>query len=752
MLWAWLAVHWIVAADLRPLAERCRQAFLGGLTPPALCNHGGFIPSAAGPTPHPTDWLRAWCDDQPLCVGEHAWFWYQARFRLSPWRPVAWDGTVYGGYLLTPWWDVRGRLATLWLAGNDSWSAYKLGLMTTLLSLPIFWSLAGRWFGGSFASAWLTMLANAWFFWLGPGAVWLATGELDLLAASGLVPMIVAGWCAWQRDGGWLTAVATTVALALVLWVYPLAGLCLLVFGVVWYLRVGARQSVAWHLMTLTLTVPVVLLQWPSWRAMLATWWLFDWHSSESVAGWEVFCHSWRDGLSLAVCFASATLGCWRGVGDRSAGRTWWLAMLALALAALCPSLPLPEGWQVGRLAWLFGPMTIVPIASLLLSWRCCRPASSPAESSTARQGYTDTVSSTSKHDEPPTYAPEPVMPSPEKSDRFRLGLVSRIEGSPLAIANQILGVVLAVAALVGLTLTLGDGQFTTRPAQPSPTTSTDRHTDARDSTGVGEPAVLATLLDWLTRYTTLDARIFLEEDADCWSPILIARSGRLFVNGLARETPLAQDEFRWHLVASSESVTGQWRRRGDTGDRTRMPSADEHNRWRAHWQGGHIFSNTPALANRDSRSYLASKPLQDRAAEEMTAWLDRWNVGWLLVRQPTTVEWLTRLPNTQILAHEPQTGWTLLSRPFPGYFARGQGRLLRIRPGEVTWADLQPEGGRCELRLAYVPGLITSLDRCRITAAPTHASAWPQLQLLLATPTLRLTIRFEESANFLHE
>lgn len=133
-------------------------------------------------------------------------------------------------------------------------------------------------------------------------------------------------------------------------------------------------------------------------------------------------------------------------------------------------------------------------------------------------------------------------------------------------------------------------------------------------------------------------------------------------------------------------------------------------------------------------------------------AWLDRWNVGWLLVRRRTTVEWLARLPNTQILTHEPQTGWTLLSRRFPGYFARGQGRLLRIRPGEFTWGDLQPEGGRCELRLAYVPGLITSLDRCRITAAPTHASAWPQLQLLLATPTLRLTLRFEESANFLHE
>lgn len=719
-LWSWLALHWIVAADVRPVVERCREA----------CRHS------------PAELLRLWNEEQPLYVGEHPRHWYQGRLGLAPWRPVVWDPMVYGGYLVTPWWEARGRLATVWLAAEHSWSAYKLGLLITLLALPWLWWLAGWWFGRSFAAAWMSFVLCGWMFWLQPGQIWLAQGDLDMLAASGLVPVIVAGWCAWQNGAGLTVALTATLALMLLLWVYPLAGAVVVLLGVIWYLRIGAKQSAGWHLATVVLSLPVVVLHWPGWRALLDTWWLLDWHEPLQFARSSNFVQNGSEAVRLALPVAAAGISCWYLAENRSAGRTWLITMLVVAGMGFCPGLPLPEAWQPARLVGLLFPLLLIPVSKALVAWKTFRPTnpvrSNERSSVSAGTESTDSPPRTVESSQSGDRQPVPLADQPPRPSAIR---------QPRLLA-RIVAAMLALAALLAWSRDAIEHPSATGPAAAFLPAPTDQ--DAPFPGDTDAPGVLATLLAWLNQHTTLEARIAVEEDASCWvwSPMLIAWSGRLFANGLARETPLAQQEFRWRCwpipTRSSESLPAE---------RTAHRTAADHVRATANpLRPTQITPARLALAATDAESRLGEKRLQDWSPAELLAELDRWNIGWLLVRQKSTVAFLTRLPGVRVVAHDPKTGWHLLARPFPGYFEHGQGRLWRAQPGLLTFADLQPQEHRCVLRFAYVPGLVPSLDRCRTAPASGRGTGWPQLQLLLAGPQSRLTIRFQESANLVQQ
>ena len=721
MLWSWLALHWIVAAEVRPLVERCREA----------CRHS------------PAELLRLWSQEQPLYVGEHPRHWYQGRLGLAPWRPVVWDPMVYGGYLATPWWEARGRLATVWLAAEHGWSAYKLGLLMTLLTLPWLWWLAGWWFGRSFAAAWMSMVTSGWMFWLQPGQIWLAQGELDLLGASGLVPVIVAGWCAWQNAAGLTVAITTTLALVTLLWVYPLAGAISLLLGVFWYLRIGAKQSAGWHLATLVLSLPVVVVHWPSWRALLDTWWLLDWREPSQLARWSNFVQNGSEAVRLALSVAAASISCWYLAENRSAGRTWLITMLVVAGMGFCPVLPLPEAWQPARVVEILFPLLLIPVSTALVAWKASRRLTDPVRSSESSStgGGTESTDSPLGTVESSPSGHQQLVPSADQSSR-----PSAIR--PPRSLPRIVAAILAVAALLAWFRDTTENPLPTGPAagfSPAPTKQ-----DAPFAADTDASGVLATFLAWLNQHTTLQARIAVEEDASCWvwSPMLIAWSGRLFANGLARETPLAQQEFRWRCwpnpARTSESLPAKRSAHATAADRDRSTANP--------LRPTQITPASLIHAATDAESRLGEKRLQDWSPTALLAELDRWNIGWLLVRQRSTIAFLTRLPGVRVVAHDPKSGWHLLARPFPGYFEHGQGRLWRAQPGQLTFADLQPQKHRCVLRFAYVPGLVPSLDRCRTAPASGRGTHWPQLQLLLAGPQSRLTLRFQESANLVQK
>lgn len=616
--------------------------------------------------------MTTWTDDAPLLQGNHALNWYQVRLGISPWQNCAWDPSVYGGYLATPWWNASGRLATFWMLVEPSWRAYKLGLLLSVCLLPLLWWWAAWTLeAGSFGASISTLLCIV-AFWNGPGISALNIGELDQIVASGLVPVTVGSWCLWQNQQRITAALVATVSLILLGWAYPLAGIVLFLVGVIWYLWLGPQRSGWWHLGTVCLGLLVAVGYSPMIRAAWESWWLMDGRfPEEHDSFWAAFSTL---GLShwfiIAAVLASALVGIWRCV-QPSSRRIWLLALGACVLIGACPTLPCPKAWQPARCVGFTWPMLVIL-----------------GVSGATRLG--------------------PAQTDPLDQIRQRYRRAARW---------------LAWMLSAGLLMSLGCGVLVSDTLQqlwnrerPGLTPVQSRQTPGRvDRLDI--EAQIHMLKDWLAKYTTLEAAIAVEEDDEFlnWSPSLIAASGRMFVNGLAREVPWAFYEFRL--------------RRHDTAD-VRPASA------------------TSRPPDKPIQTYLNRRPINDWSKEELTELLDRWNVGWLLVRQPEVTNTLLRLPDTQLLAEDAKFGWRLLARKAPGYFLQGEGRIIRAQPGNLTLADLTPAHGRCVLRLTYLPGLTTSCYRCRVESVQLAEGRFPYWQVICPGPQARLSVRYPGPGN----
>ncbi|MCS7166502.1 MAG: hypothetical protein RMI91_00990 [Gemmatales bacterium] len=657
---AWLTISWrgenppqVLIAAWSKLVELGRSAW----------NHGLGVFTE---TFHV--WAGYWFNDEPLFLGEHARHWYEARLGIAPWRPVAWDPAVYGGYLVTPWWNSQGRWAALIQLWSNNWRAYKMTLLATVLLLPLAWWGSARCLGaGSLLASWSVFLSIL-AFWNGPGVLALREGDLDLVLASALIPAIVASWCAWQHDSRPSAALSAVGGLILLGWSYPLAGLIMFLVGLLWYLRVGARHSIWWHLGTLAGATVVGICYLPTLWAAYDTWWLLDGRLPERDPSLRtvISCWSGQDWLGAVSFLGAAWLGCSRG-SYSPARRSWLIFLGLLILLGMTPTLPLPWAWQPARLAHATWSMWIVA-ASLALAL------------------------------------------VPDKANQVTNSQQHMVSAVPW---RYWLPRIPAVVLMVGVVYSVVASSVMVRLFLVSEDSVGHQSVGGRPIDETELPAQWKLLSDWLRRHTSLQSAIAVEEDEEFlrWSPMLIASSGRLFANGLGREVPWAFHSFRWRM-----------RQFAPSGDMALPPG--------------------PALAK--AVSYLNGKPIMAWSVPELDQVFARHNVGWLLVRRPETAEFLLRLPEVRVVAHDQSTGWRLLARPASGYIIHGQGRLLRVETGSVTLADLVPESGRCRIRLTYLPGLLPSCDRCRLQPAQMPGESRPYWEVLCPGPQFRLTLRYQ--------
>ena len=242
---------------------------------------------------------RSWAailDERPILSGRHPLHLYHGTLGAFSFydRSVAtcYDPQFQAGYPKTPVFDGGSRPAELFLflgGGTYRPAAYKLGLFTFLLLIPVAFVAAARGSGLPAGAALLSGCGGILLGWSATVRQMIVEGQLDLLGA-GLAGVVFVPWLArfaWSLGvDSWLMLAAT----ATIGWYFqPLiwVGLSPVIFA--YYLVFAPRHGPAWHLGLAGATFVGVA---PN------AWWLSDWGKywwlRQPIAGDHIPLPNWR--------------------------------------------------------------------------------------------------------------------------------------------------------------------------------------------------------------------------------------------------------------------------------------------------------------------------------------------------------------------------------------------------------------------------------------------------------------------------
>jgi hypothetical protein len=194
--------------------------------------------------------------------------------------------------------------------------AYKLGLAICCLIVPLVFALAA-WaveLGGG--AGILAALLGCVLWWCQPCRAFLQAGDLDLLLAGLAAVLFIALLVRFDRSPGLLCWLGLLITGCLGWWCHPLLFLLLGVLVLVFYLSVGSRHHLGWHVALLIALIGGLAANWfwlTDWLAYLWIW------TPDSPPGPEWTSHSWTDIWHASV---------WGSEGNRA-------LLLVLAAAAL---------------------------------------------------------------------------------------------------------------------------------------------------------------------------------------------------------------------------------------------------------------------------------------------------------------------------------------------------------------------------------------------------------------------------------
>jgi hypothetical protein len=328
---------------------------------------------------HPLDCL---VNNQPILSGRHPLHLYHGilgadslreRGRLS-----CYDPAFQAGYPKTPIFDAGSRAAELFLilsGGGYRPAAYKLGLALCCCLVPVLLMLASRGFGlGRGLSCAATALGQM-VWWSTPGRALLEAGDLHLLMGA-LVGLVSIAWLVRFDQGpdlkGWMVLL---FAGCLGWFAHPVLFALLLPLGLIYYLSVGARHRLGWHV-ALAATLVGALASNGFWIVDWASYWWIRLPTQPLVSDglprqvwqriWSADLWGERSDRSLAIALIFAgTIGVW--ILNESKQRA--AARMAGLSAAGCLAL------AVGGLVWL--PLSRMGTEKLLVPalWFAVLPA-----------------------------------------------------------------------------------------------------------------------------------------------------------------------------------------------------------------------------------------------------------------------------------------------------------------------------------------------------------------------------------------
>jgi hypothetical protein len=214
-------------------------------------------------------------DDRPILSGRHPLHLYHgylgARALLARGGLSCYDPSFFAGYPKTPVFDAGSRPAEIALAlagGVYRPAVYKVGLALLCALVPWLVMVGARGAGLSRAAACLAGGLSILVWWGKPCRDALEAGDLDLLL-SGVLTLAHAGQLLrYHREPGPVSLLGAALTCFLAWLAHPLIPALLLVPFLVYYLSIGARHPLAWHL---------ALLGSLSTAIAANTFWLLDW-------------------------------------------------------------------------------------------------------------------------------------------------------------------------------------------------------------------------------------------------------------------------------------------------------------------------------------------------------------------------------------------------------------------------------------------------------------------------------------------
>jgi hypothetical protein len=499
-------------------------------------------------------------DDAPVTSGRHPLHLYHgylgARAFVEHGTLCCYDPNFQAGYPKTPVFDGGSRPAELFLslAGGD-WrpAAYKVGLAVCCVLAPLFLLLAARGAGLGGWAACLTAALGQLVWWGVPGRAALDNGDLDLLlgslaavAQAGLLLGFhrapgVLGWLALLGCGclGWLA--------------YPPLFVLLVPAVLIYYLSVGARHGLLWHLALFAGLAGGVLVNGFWLTDWVSYWWIrAPLHLGAPVLSHRTFHTLWGAPLwgapadrALAVALLAAAVvgaGVFNQQQQRATARLLGLGMLGLLGLAVAALL-----WE--PLARLSAGQLLVP--ALLFA--------TPLAAYAVQQGF---------------------------------HLLGHWAGGPLR--GAALG-----GALVASSVAAGHQHvrsFAARASEPAPL-------------AVGLSDEQEALVGLLRERTTPEARVLWEDRSEPgagphWTALLPLLTGRSFVGGLDPDAAIEHAYASFREQALAGRPVGEW-------------SDDDLERFCRRYNVGWVVCWSPAAVARFRAwtGATATAPVQDGAA-----------------------------------------------------------------------------------------------------------------------------------------
>jgi hypothetical protein len=372
-------------------------------------------------------WQHLW-DDQPIVSGQHPLHLYHgylgASSLLQSGTPSCFDPAFQAGYPKTPVFDSGSRPAELFLAlagGAYRPAAYKVGLAICCVLVPLWLALASRGVGLGPGPSCLAAGLGLLVWWGQPCQNMLRAGDLDLLLVSLAAVLHIGQLIRLDRAPGVRAWGGLLAADCLGWFAQPLFFATLIPLNLLYYLLVGVRHRLSWHLVFITALLGGIGIHFFWLDDWVIHWWIRSplpgslsaltaltlpalWNSplwglpvdralavtllAGALLG-LVLMHLSREQLAARLLLVSVvsylalaiagdvneTAGCWET--SRLLVLALWLAMLP-TVYALAWGLRLP-GWSWPR-AWLGGSWgaqlwTGAVLLSVLTFWRSLAPA-----------------------------------------------------------------------------------------------------------------------------------------------------------------------------------------------------------------------------------------------------------------------------------------------------------------------------------------------------------------------------------------
>lgn len=219
-------------------------------------------------------WRRL-SDDRPILTGRHPfhlYFGYLGAQSLGERGTLCcYDSAFQIGYLKTPVFDSGSRPAELFLflaGGKYQPGTYKIGLAACSLAVPLFLAVAAWGLGLGRGLSCLAVTLGLLVWWSTPGREALADGDLDLLLASLAGLAYVCLLVRFDRAPGAFSGLGLLACACLGWFTHPCFALMLVPLVLIYYLSVGVKHQLGWHL---------ALLGTQAGALAVNSFWLADW-------------------------------------------------------------------------------------------------------------------------------------------------------------------------------------------------------------------------------------------------------------------------------------------------------------------------------------------------------------------------------------------------------------------------------------------------------------------------------------------